>query len=96
MLSCLVIVPDVNHLSFSAAIEAKDRSMAANIQFHVGDKCFFTIDGRKSSGEIVRLHSQPDQHLVSVLKDVVQLRFDVADTECLGLDVLCLGQDISE
>lgn len=46
-------------------IEQKDRSMAASIQFHIGNKCYFHIDGKRMSGEIAALNVMPGMHSVS-------------------------------
>ena len=50
-----------------SATEAKDRCIAASIQFRVRDKCCFFIDGRRMTGEIGALNSKPGQHLVNGL-----------------------------
>lgn len=39
--------------------------MAASIQFHVGSRCYFTIDGKKMNGEIGTLNVSPGVHSVS-------------------------------
>lgn len=40
--------------------------MAASIQFSVGDKCYFHIDGKRMTGEIAALSVKPGQHSVSL------------------------------
>jgi len=72
---------------FCVAIEAIDRSMAANIQFHIGDKCFFTIAGQKSEGEIIRLHSKPGQHLVRWRLEQSIVYRELVGRLCLGLSL---------
>ena len=39
--------------------------MAASIQFHVGNRCYFNIDGKRMNGEITSLNVKPGIHLVS-------------------------------
>ena len=41
--------------------------MAASIQFHVGNKCYFIIDGKRMHGEIASLNVEPGVHSVSVI-----------------------------
>ena len=45
-------------------IEQRDRSMAASIQFHVGNKCCFYIEGKRMTGEIAGLNVSPGIHMV--------------------------------
>ena len=39
--------------------------MAASFQFHVGSRCYFTIEGKKMNGEISALNVSPGVHSVS-------------------------------
>ena len=52
----------------SAGIERHDHSMAASIQFQVGDRCVFRLEegGADTDGEITTLNSQPGLHSVYV------------------------------
>ena len=46
-------------------VERRDRHMAASIQFHVGNKCYFSIDGKRMNGEIASLNVEPGVQSVS-------------------------------
>jgi hypothetical protein len=47
-----------------AGVEERDRHIAATIQFHVGNRCYFYIDGKQMNGEIASLNIKPGTHLV--------------------------------
>lgn len=54
-------------------VEQRDRHMAASIQFHVGNRCYFHINGKRMSGEIASLNIKPGFHSVSATVNALML-----------------------